>query len=78
MDIRKELCSTRAVRHRLPREVVVPHPCRHLRAGDGAVSTDGAVGVSVPCGQWDPMAFRGPFQLNPFCDTMIHRGSIEE
>jgi len=33
--------------HRLPREVVVPHPCRHPWSGDGAVSTDGAVGIPV-------------------------------
>jgi len=33
--------------HRVPREVVVPHPCRQPRSGDGAVSTDGAVGVPV-------------------------------
>lgn len=26
-----------------------------------------------PCvaGQWDPMAVRGPFQLQPFCDSVL-------
>ena len=34
-DIRKKLLTLRVVRHwhRLPREVVVPHPCRHPRSG---------------------------------------------
>ena len=58
-------------RHRLPREVVVPHPCRHLRSGDGAVSTDGAVGVPVHCREWDAMAFKGPFQFKLFYDPMV-------
>jgi len=31
---------------------------------DGALSTDGAVGVPVHCRGWDPMAFKGSFQLN--------------
>jgi len=46
--------------HRLPREVVVPHPCRQPRSGDGALSTDGAVGVPVHCREWDLMAFKVP------------------
>ena len=29
--------------HRLPREVVVLHACRHPRSGDRALSTDGTV-----------------------------------
>ena len=33
---------------------------------DGALSTDGAVGVPVQYRQWDQMAFKGPFQLKPF------------
>ena len=56
--------------HRLPREVLVPHPCRHPRSGDGAVSTDGAEGVCVHCGEWDQKAFGGPFQLQPFSGSM--------
>ena len=35
--------------HRLPREAVVPHPCRHQSRAGGALSTDGAVGVPVHC-----------------------------
>jgi len=38
---------------------------------DGALSTDGAVGVSAQGRQWDQTAFRGPFQLKPFCDAVI-------
>jgi len=49
--------------HRLPSEVVVPHPCRQPRSRDGAVSTDRAVGVPVHCKEWDHMVFRGPIQL---------------
>lgn len=41
---------------------------RHPRSGDGAVSTDGAVGVSVLCKE---MAFRGPFHLQPPSGSMI-------
>ena len=33
--------------HSFFREVVVPHPCRYPGSGDGAVNTDGAVGVPV-------------------------------
>jgi len=54
----------------VPREVVVvPHPCRQPRSGDGAVSTDGAVGVSVHCRQWDYVTLKGPFQVKQFCDS---------
>jgi len=45
--------------HRVPREVVVPHPCRQPRSGDGAVSSAGAVGVPVHCRQWEQAAFGG-------------------
>ena len=34
------------------------------------MSTAGAVGVPVHCRQWDQTAFRGPFQLKLFCDSM--------
>ena len=30
---------------------------------DGALSTDGDVGVSAQCRECDQIAFRGPFQL---------------
>ena len=53
-------------------EVVVPHPCRHPRSElDGALSTDGAVAVPVCCRDPDQMAFKSPFQLKQFCDSMI-------
>jgi len=47
--------------HSFFREVVVPHPCRYPGSGDGAVNTDGAVGVPVHCRQWEQMVFGGPF-----------------
>lgn len=34
-----------------------------------ALSTHGAVRVSVQCVEWDPMAFRSPFQLKRFYGT---------
>jgi len=37
---------------------------------DGALSTDGAVGVLVHCREWDQMDFKGPFQPKPFCASM--------
>jgi len=48
----------------------IPHTCRHPRPRDGALSTDGAVGVPVHCRQWDQMAFQASFQLKPFCGSM--------
>jgi len=60
--VRVKFLMIRAVRHGLPREAVVPHPCRHPQSGDGAVSTDGAVGAPLYCREGDLMAFRGPFQ----------------
>ena len=36
---------------------------------DGALSTDGAVGVPAQCREWDQTAFRSPFQLQLFCDS---------
>jgi len=57
--------------HRVPREVVVPHPCRQPRSGDGAVSTAVAVGVPVHCRQCKQMAFGGPFQLKPLYESVI-------
>ena len=57
--------------------MVVHHPCRYPWSGDGAVSSDGAVGVPVCCRQWDKMAFRGPFQLKHFynCSCLLGSGS---
>ena len=63
--------------HRLPREVVVPHPCRHPWSGDGAVSTDGAVGIPVHCREWDQMAFRDPFQSEPSYDSIILEQAVQ-
>jgi len=37
---------------------------------DGAVSTDGAVGVPAQCRQLVQMAFKGPFQLKRFYDSV--------
>jgi len=71
LDIRKFYAEGSEALHRVHREVVVPHPCRQPRSGDGAVSTAGAVGVPVHCGQWEQMAFGGPFQLQPFYGSMI-------
>ena len=73
MDIKEEVVYTEGSEalHRVHREVVVPHPCRHPRSGDGAVSTDGAVGVPLHCKMWDLMALRGPFQLKPFYDSIL-------
>ena len=35
------------------------------------VSPDGAVGIPVHCKELDQMAFKGFFQLQRFCDSMI-------
>lgn len=48
-------------------------PAVNPKVGDGALSTDGAVGASAHCGQLGPMAFKDPFQLKPFCDALILR-----
>jgi len=54
--------------HRLPKEVLDVHAKVRL---DGAVSTDGAVGVPVQCREWDQTALKGPFQLEQFCDSCL-------
>ena len=51
--------------------MVVPNSQSHSRSGDGALSTDGAMNIPVHCGEWDWKDFKGPFQLKPFCDSMI-------
>ena len=41
-------------RHSVPREVVVPHPCRHPRSGDGSEHPQ-SCGVPIHCQGWDQM-----------------------
>jgi len=57
------------------REVAVPHPCRHPRPGDGAASTDGAVGVPVRCRQRDRMPFGGSFNSSGRAPCRVPRHS---
>ena len=73
MDIKEEVVYTEGSEalHSVHREVVVPHPCRQPRSGDGAVSTAGAVGVPVHCRQCEQTAFGGPFQLQPVCESVL-------
>ena len=57
--------------HRLPREVMDAPSLQTPKVGlDGAVSTDGAVGVPVHCREWDQMAFKGFFPFEPLYDSM--------
>ena len=52
--------------HRLCREVGDAPPLHTPKVRlDGAVSTDGAVGIPVHCRGLDQMAFKGPFHLKP-------------
>ena len=52
-----------------------PGSCEAGR-GDGALSSDGAVGVPAQCTGWDQGAFRGPFQLQLFYEALeINCGS---
>ena len=66
MELRKKFFTLRAVGqwHRLHREVVLPHPCRQPRSGNGALSTAGAVGVPAQCRQWEQMVLRIPSNSN--------------
>ena len=58
--------------NRLPREVVgAPSLETFQLRQDGALSTDGAVGVSVQCRELNWMAFKGLFQFKPFCNSKI-------
>lgn len=49
----------------------LPHRSTQPRSG-WALSTDGAVGTSVPCGVWDHTAVKGPFQPKPFHHHLYH------
>jgi len=49
LDIRKKFFTLRAVRHCTD---CTERWCRHLRSGNGALSTDGAVGVPAQCRGW--------------------------
>jgi len=70
LDMSKKCFTIGAVRHRhrLPRGAVVPHPCRQPRSGWRG--SEHPVGVLNHCREWDQMAFKGPFQLKPFCESM--------
>jgi len=72
-DIRKKLFTVRAVRqwHRVPRQAVVPRPCRHPRSGMG-LCTLMELGMSLfIAGEWDQMAFKGLFRLKQLYDAMV-------
>ena len=62
--------------HRLPRDEVAALSLQTLRSGWGALSTDGAVGVPAHCRGLDQMAFKGPFQLEPFHDFNLPKTSL--
>lgn len=77
LDKRRRLFTVRVVKHwhRLPRKVVGTPSLETSKVRvDGALGTDGAVGVPVHCREWDHMALKGPFQLKSFCVSVIlHR-----
>jgi len=57
--------------HRLPREVVVPHPCRQPRSGWMGSEHLMELWVSLfSAGGLDNMALKSPFQLKLFYDSM--------
>ena len=75
LDIMKMFFTVRVVKHwrRLPREVVDAPSLQILRVRlDGALSTDGAVGVPFQCRELNKMTFKGPFQLKWFHDSMVY------
>jgi len=58
--------------HGLPREVMGAPSLETAKVRlDGALSTDGAVGVPVECRELGQMASEGPFHLKRFNDSMI-------
>ena len=64
MGIRKKLFTVGVVRCCTERRCCpIPAAPRGQR---GAVSAAGAVGVPVHGREWDHMAFKDPFQLEPF------------
>jgi len=73
LDKRKKFFfAIRVVRHwhRLPREAVGAPSLETSKVWvDGALSTDGAVGVH--CRELDWMNFKGPFQLRYFYDDSM-------
>ena len=73
LDVRRKFSMIKVVRHwhRLSREVVDAPSLQTLQVRlDGALSTDGAVGVSAHCRELDLMICKGLFQLKQFCDSM--------
>ena len=57
--------------HRLPGEMADAPSLETPRVRlDGALSTDRAVGVPVQCRELEQVAFKGPFQLKPFYDSL--------
>jgi len=69
----KKVFALRAVRHwhRLHRGGGAPSLETAKVRLDGALSTDGAVGVPVQCRELGQMASEGPFHLKRFNDSMI-------
>jgi len=54
------------------------HPWRHSRSGwMGLRAPDGAVGVTVHCGELDPIVFKYLFQQKPFCDSMMNSNYLK-
>ena len=57
--------------NRLPREEVVPHPCRQPRSGWMGSEHWWSCGCPSSVQGVGRLAFQGPFQLNPFYGSMI-------